>query len=223
MMISVLVVEDHHLVRQGICKLLEDDPNIQVVGEADNGEAAIQLVEQQKPNVLLLDISLPKLNGLEVLKKMNLPDGPTKVVILSMHGDMAIVQQALKDGALGYVLKQSVSEELLDAVRAAARGSLYLSAGVAAIFSNHLLNQRAHNPLDRLSPREKEVVAHIIDGKSMKQIAETLQSSIKTIEKQRLDAMRKLGVDNIASLVRLCLELDLRGIAKTEPPLDWPG
>jgi DNA-binding NarL/FixJ family response regulator len=208
-MIRIVVAEDQHIVRQGVCKLLEDLGEIQVVGEADNGLDAIRLTHELRPDVVVLDISMPGGDGLEALKQMKSSDPRPRVVILSIHADPALVEQALENGALGYVLKQSVSEELLDAVNAANRGSVYLSSGVSHILTHHSYKRRPQNPLDRLSPRELEVVSKIVEGRSTKEIADILHISIKTVEKQRRDAMRKLEVDNVASLVRVSLELGL--------------
>jgi DNA-binding NarL/FixJ family response regulator len=208
-MIRVVVAEDYHIIRQGVCKLLEDLGEIQVIGEADNGVDAIRLTRELQPDVLVLDISMPQMDGIQVLKELQGYIPRPKVVILSIHADLALVQQTLELGALGYVLKQAVSEELLDAVRAANRGSGYLSSGVSHILVNHSFTRQSQNPLDRLSPREREVVALIVAGRSTKEIADDLHTSVKTVEKQRRDAMRKLEVENVASLVRVCLELGL--------------
>jgi DNA-binding NarL/FixJ family response regulator len=208
-MLRIVVAEDHHIVREGVSKLLEELGDIRVVGEADNGEDAIRLIKLLEPDVLILDISMPQTDGLEMLKRIRTFPSKPGVVILSMYEDINLIQQALEYGALGYVLKQSVSEELLDAVRAVSRGSLYLSSEVSHILSDGILTQKPQNTLDRLSPREREVVEQIVAGKSTKEIARSLNTSIKTVEKQRRDAMRKLEADNIASLVRICMELGL--------------
>jgi DNA-binding NarL/FixJ family response regulator len=208
-MLRIVVAEDHHIVREGVSKLLEELGDIQVVGEADNGEDAIRLVKLLKPDVLVLDMSMPQTDGLETLKNMRTFSSKPRVVILSMYEDITLIQQALEYGALGYVLKQSVSEDLLDAIRAASRGSLYLSSEVSHILSDRTLTQKPKNALDRLSPREREVVEKIVAGNSTKEIAASLNTSVKTVEKQRRDAMRKLEADNIASLVRISIDLGL--------------
>ncbi len=208
-MIRVVVAEDHHLVRQGICKLLEEGNEIQVVGEADNGRDAITLARSLRPNVLILDVSMPKLDGLETLAELKATLPNQQVLILSMHADVGIVQQALQGGALGYILKQSVAGELLAAVRAVSNGSVYLSAGVSQVLTSNLNVAKPQNLLDRLSPRERQVIELIVEGYSIKEIALTMRTSVKTVEKQRRDAMRKLDVDNTASLVRVSMELGL--------------
>jgi DNA-binding NarL/FixJ family response regulator len=210
-MIRIVVADDHHLVRQGICRLLEEAGDLQVIGEADNGKDALQLTQLLHPDVLVLDISMSQLNGLDTLVQVTALTPSPYVVMLSMHADLDIVQQALQQGAIGYVLKQSVAGELLAAVRAASGGSVYLSSGVSQVLSKAYFESRSQNPLDRLSPREREVVELIVEGCATREIAERLHSSVKTVEKQRRDAMRKLEVDNVAGLVRVCLELGLTG------------
>lgn len=210
-MIRIVVADDHHLVRQGICKLLEEAGDLQVIGEADNGKDALKLTKLLHPDVLVLDISMSQLNGLDTLAQVKTLDPSPHVVMLSMHADLGLVQQALHQGARGYVLKQSVAGELLAAVRAASGGSVYLSSGVSQVLSKGFFDNRSQNLLDRLSPREREVIELIVEGRATREIADQLHSSIKTVEKQRRDAMRKLEVDNVASLVRVCLELGLKG------------
>jgi DNA-binding NarL/FixJ family response regulator len=208
-MIRVVVAEDHHLVRQGICKLVEDGGDIQVVGEADNGRDAITLSRSLCPDVLVLDISMPEPDGLDTLAELKATLPNQHVLILSMHADLGIVQQALRGGALGYVLKQSVAGELIAAIRAVSSGCVYLSAGVSQVLTSDVPVEKSHNLLDRLSPRERQVVERIVEGYSTKEIADSMHTSVKTVEKQRRDAMRKLEVDNTASLVRVSLELGL--------------
>jgi DNA-binding NarL/FixJ family response regulator len=207
--IRVVVAEDHHLVRQGIVKLLESAGDLSVVGEADNGTQAIELVTSLNPDVLVLDIAMPQCDGLETLVKIGFIRPKPQVVMLSMHADPSMIRQALQSGALGYVVKQSVADELLAAVRAANNGSMFLSSGISGVIANNFFAESPKNLLDRLSPREREVVKRIVEGYSTREIADGLRTSVKTVEKQRRDAMRKLEVDNLASLVRVSLELGL--------------
>ena len=208
-MIRIVVVEDHHLVRQGIVKLLESVSDLYVVGEADDGNQAIALTKSLHPDVMILDITMPQVDGFETLAEIGRMNPKPQVVILSMHADPSMIRQALRDGALGYVVKQSVADELIAAVRAANNGSLFLSSGISGVIANNFFAEGPKNLLDRLSPREREVAKYIVEGQSTREIAENLRTSIKTVEKQRRDAMRKLEVDNLASFVRVSLELGL--------------
>lgn len=204
-MINILVAEDFPMIRQGVCKILNDTDGFHVIAEADNGIDAIKLTQELQPDVLVLDISMPGMDGIDTLKQLMDFTPRPKVVMLSIHADLALIQKSLELGALSYILKQSVTEELQDAIRAANRGSVYLSSEISHVLMKHL----PKNPLDRLSPRESQVVAEVVAGKSAREIAHKLQTSVKTIEKQRRDAMRKLEVENIASLVRVSMELGL--------------
>lgn len=219
-MIRVVIADDHHLVRQGIVRLLESAGDLEVVGEANDGREAIELVRSLQPDVLVLDITMPNVDGLDVLERIGTISPRPQVVILSMHADPNLIRQTLRAGALGYVVKQSVADELLAAVRAARNGSMFLSAGVASVIATDVFTDHVQNRLDRLSPREREVVKHIVEGFSTREIAESLRTSVKTVEKQRRDAMRKLEVDNLASLVRVSLELglDIDKVARSQNP-----
>ena len=216
-MIRVVVVEDHHLVRQGIIKLLESANDLDVVGEADDGKQAIALAKSLRPDVMILDLTMPQFDGFQALAEIRRLELRPQVVILSMHADPGMIRQALQGGALGYVIKQSVADELIAAVRAARNGSIYLSSGISGVITNNFFAESPKNLLDRLSPREREVVKGIVEGYSTRQIAEGLRTSVKTVEKQRRDAMRKLEVDNLASLVRVSLELGLVAGKMTHP------
>ncbi len=208
-MIRVVVIEDHHLVRQGIVKLLESANDLDVVGEADDGKQAVALAKSLRPDVMILDLTMPEFDGFQALAEIRRLELRPQIVILSMHADPGMIRQALQGGALGYVIKQSVADELIAAVRAAKNGSIYLSSGISGVIANNFFAESPKNLLDRLSPREREVVQHIVEGYSTREIAESLRTSVKTVEKQRRDAMRKLEVDNLASLVRVSLELGL--------------
>jgi DNA-binding NarL/FixJ family response regulator len=208
-MIRIVVAEDHQLVRQGIVKLLESTADLEVVGEADDGIQAIALAKSPHPDVIVLDISMPNFDGFQTLTEVRKTSPCPQVVILSMHADPSMIRQALQGGAIGYVVKQSVADELLAAVRAARNGSMFISSGISGVIANNFFVENPQSLLDRLSPRERKVVKSIVEGSSTREIAENLHTSVKTVEKQRRDAMRKLEVDNLASLVRVCLELGL--------------
>jgi DNA-binding NarL/FixJ family response regulator len=208
-MIRIVVAEDHQLVRQGIVKLMESSADLEVVGEANDGIQAIALTKSLHPDVIVLDISMPEFDGFQTLAEVRKIIPKPQVVILSMHADPSMIRQALQGGAIGYVVKQSVADELLAAVRAARNGSMFISSGISGVIANNFFVEIPQSILDRLSPREREVVKSIVEGWSTREVAENLHTSVKTVEKQRRDAMRKLEVDNLASLVRVCLELGL--------------
>jgi len=217
--IRVVVVDDHGVVRDGVCRLLNDEEDITVVGEAATAASALHVIGEQQPDVAVLDLSIPDTDslltqpdhssGLELIEAIGhrLSDKPPAIVMLSMHGEMDIVRAAMRAGAIGYVVKHSVASELVAAVRAASMGSLYLCAEVAEVLTAAAV--RTSSPADRLSPREREVIHHVVEGRSSKEIAALLHTSQKTVEKQRRDAMRKLDVTNVAALVRVAIELDL--------------
>ena len=205
-MIRVIIAEDHHLVRQGIRALLEKQAHIQVVGEAQDGQEALELVQSMKPDVLLLDINMPRINGIEVTKRVRTAGLPTEVLILSMYEDESLVKKALRNGARGYILKKSITEELFYAVAAASQRRIYLSPELDKVVDFNSLQQNGHsNPLDeydRLTSREREVCQLIAEGNTNNEIAQQLGISIKTVEKHRANLMEKLSVQDVASLIR---------------------
>ena len=205
-MIRVILADDHHLVRQGIRALLEKVADIKVVGEAENGQEALALAETLAPDVLVIDISMPRLNGIQAAWQARERGMDTRVVILSMHSDETLVRQAVRLGASGYLLKRSVAEELPLAIRAAHRGEVYLSPAVGAIVADLLASPaRAAgetSAFERLSAREREVLQLIAEGHTNKEVAQLLQVSAKTVEKHRASLMSKLGVNDLAGLVR---------------------
>lgn len=212
-MIRVLIADDHKLVRQGIHVLLERAEDIEVVGEADDGFEALELAKRFEPDVVLLDISMPKLDGIQVLERMRPLQPSTKVVMLSMYSDDVLVRRALRLGARGYILKRSVAEEMLLAIRAATRDEIYLSPAVspqvvAAALSPSAVSQ-ATTPLEKLTPREMEVLALIARSKTNRQIAEEFSISAKTVDKHRTSIMSKLEVHNTAGLVRSAIRYGL--------------
>ena len=209
-MIRVIIADDHHLVRQGIHSLIEKAPDIEVIAEAEDGQHAIELVEKQVPDVLVMDISMPRLNGMQAAERVRALHLPTQIVMLSMHSDDLMVKQALRHGARGYLLKTSVTEELLLAIRAASKGETYLSPAISKTilddFLMHPTEREELSPVDRLSPREREVLQLIAEGKTNSAIAQLMKISVKTVEKHRASLMAKLKVHDMVALVRIAIK-----------------
>jgi DNA-binding NarL/FixJ family response regulator len=208
--IRVIVADDHHMVRQGIRSLLEKADDIEVVGEAADGQEAVELVKRLAPDVLVMDIAMPRLNGNQALGRIRAQGAATQVVMLSMYSDETLVRQALRNGARGYLLKRSVTEELLLAVRAASRGEIYLSPAISgSVVADYLTLQTdddASSPFERLTPREREVLQLISEGQTNSAIAQILTVSVKTVEKHRANLMSKLNVHDLAGLIRVAIK-----------------
>lgn len=209
-MIKIILADDHHLVRQGIRSLLEKADDIEVVAEAENGHEAIRLAEKFNPDVLVMDVAMPRLNGVQAAEQIRNLGLRTQVIILSMHSDEALVRQALQNGVKGYLLKNSVATELLVAARAAQRGEIYLSPAISKILVTDFVTGQtppdAPGGFDSLSPREREVLQLIAEGHTNKSIAEIMHVSVKTIEKHRASVMTKLNVQDLAALIRLAIK-----------------
>ena len=209
-MIRVVLAEDHHVVRQGIRALLEQTEDIEVVGEVEDGQAAVDVVQRLAPDVLVLDIGMPRLNGIQATAQVRTQQPATQVVILSMYSDETLVRQALRSGARGYLLKRSATEELLLAIRAASRGEIYLSPAITDTVLADFLAQPAGTAepelLDRLSPRESQVLQLIAEGRTNSEIAQIMQVAVKTVEKHRANLMAKLKVHDVAGLVRVAIK-----------------
>jgi DNA-binding NarL/FixJ family response regulator len=212
-MIKVLIVEDHQMVRAGLRALLEKAGGIEILAEASNGQEAVQLTQRHKPDVLIMDIRMPIMNGIQAAERIRELKLSVNIVLLSMYADASLVHQAIKCGAKGYVLKSSASDELLWAVQAASRGETFLSGPVSSMVVEQALHPRGNEeeaePFDSLSPREKEILQLIAEEHTSSEIADQLAISEKTVEKHRAHLMEKLGVRNLAGLVRLAVKFGL--------------
>lgn len=212
-MIRVLIAEDHLMVRAGIRALLEKAGDIHVMGEASNGQEAMEMTEALKPDVLIMDIMMPRMNGIQAAENIREMRLPTHILLLSMYSDEGFVHQALQCGVKGYVLKSSVSDELLWAVRAVANGKTYLSSLISEIVVESTIHPSSAlqdgDPLSYLSPREKEILQLIAEEYTSAEIGKMLFISEKTVEKHRTKLMEKLNVRNLAGLVRLAVKYHL--------------
>ncbi|MCC7054835.1 MAG: response regulator transcription factor [Gemmatimonadaceae bacterium] len=201
---SVLLVDDHALVRRGLASLLASDGRYTVVGEASNGEAALELIARHRPSLVLLDLSMPKLDGLGTLRRLRKVPRRPRVLVLSMYDDDQFVAQALSDGADGYLLKDAMDDELFEAMDAVVAGQRYLAAGINQVRIGNVSIQSSD-----LTSREREVLQLIADGQTTSQAAETLAISPHTATRHRANLMRKLGVHNQAELVRTAVQRGL--------------
>ena len=209
--IKVLIADDHAIVREGIRRLLASQDDMEIVGEAGDGSMALRQAKSLKPDVVLLDIAMPELNGLETIRLLKEAVPESKIVILSMHAKESYVHQALSAGACGYVLKASSSMDILNAVRAAHQDEYYLSSKIRAGVINSYLQSRRHTPTvrgyDLLTEREQQVFRMVVEGKTTKEIADILCVSTKTIEKHRGSITSKLGVHGRLDLLKYAIKI----------------
>jgi DNA-binding NarL/FixJ family response regulator len=213
-MIRVALADDHNLVRSGIRALLERLPEVEVVGEASNGREALALIAREKPDLALLDIGMPELNGLEAAPRVARESPRTRVVILSMHADEKHVAQALRAGVAGYLLKDSFADELPVLIRAVLRGETYLSPGISKqvveALRSRMSPETAEPSLpDPLTARQREILQLVAEGQSTKEIAATLGLSVKTVETHRTQIMNRLQIRDVAGLVRYAIRAGL--------------
>jgi DNA-binding NarL/FixJ family response regulator len=207
-MIRILLADDHSLVRQGFSMILEAQADMQIVGQAGNGREAVDLAAKLRPDVVVMDVAMPELNGIEATRRIIEASPRTRVLALSMHKDSVYVREVLRAGARGYLLKDSGDADLVAAVRAVAQGDGYLSPSVS---DSVLSDYRRHvtDPLDLLSSREREVLQMIAEGKTNKEIANSLNLSVYTVEAHRGRVMEKLNLHSTSELVRFALRSGL--------------
>jgi len=208
MPIRILLADDHSIVRDGLAALLEAEDDLEVVGHASTGRQAVAEAARLRPDVVVMDIAIPELSGIDATRQLLERSPDSKVLALSMHSDRQYVLELLRAGGLGYLLKGEGFAELTCAVRAVAKGRNYLSPSLAGLLVDQLLHP-AQEPgsgiWDQLSAREREVVQLVVEGLTSKEIAALIHVSPKTVESHRSRAMAKLGVDNIVQLVKLAI------------------
>lgn len=201
--ITVLLADDHSLVRRGFRRLLEDDEEMKVVGEASNGIEAIRLAQQLKPKVVVMDLSMPELDGVQATKEIVQHVPGTQVLVLSMHADDNYVRNALDAGAKGYLLKSAIDVDLIGAIKAVAEGQRFIGAGLRYV------TQEREDELNKLTAREKQVLQLIAQGKSNKEIATLLNLSVNTVSVHRANLMEKMNIHRTADLVLFAIRKGL--------------
>ena len=207
MPIRILLADDHVMFRQGLRVLLEQ-AGMSVIGEASDGQEALRLAHEHTPDVAVLDLAMPSLNGLETARRLRATLPQTKVVLLTMHPEEPYVLEALQAGAVGYVLKTQAAGDIVQAIRDALQGAIYLSSRVAHTVVQAYLTRSARSP-DPLTSREREIVQRIAEGQTTKEIASALGLSVKTVESHRSSLMRKLDIHETATLVRYAIRRGL--------------
>ena len=207
MSVRLLLADDHDLVRQGLKALLERQ-GFQVVGEASNGQEALRLAAKDKPDVAIIDISMPVMNGVDAAREMTKSSPKTKVILLTQHDEDQYVTEALRAGVRGYVLKNQAADDFVHAIREVCRGSVYLSPGISRTVVDAYLS-KTYDSTDPLSGRERQVLQLVGEGKSTKDVAVQLGISVKTAESHRARLMKKLDIHETASLVRYAIRRGL--------------
>ncbi len=208
MAVRVILVDDHEIMREGMCALLRKCEDIEVVGQAANGRAAVELVEQLDPDVVIMDIGMPNLNGIEATRQMKTQRPALKIMALSTHSDGTIVAKMIKAGASGYMLKESAFSELKEGIVTMLQGQVFLCRQISKVvfsdYINMLTNPKAVES-DGLSSREREVLQLVAEGHTTKEIAKILHLSPKTVDSHREHIMEKLGIRNVAGLTKYAM------------------
>lgn len=208
----IILADDHTIVRQGLRQLLMSERDFEIVGEAETGLEAVALVDRLRPDVLVLDVMMPEINGIEVARAVERRSPDTKVVILSMHDSEAFVVESLRAGVSAYLLKQTTSEDLVKAIHQAMKGQRYLSPSISDQLINNYMRQfedEAFDVYDTLTPREREIFNLVAEGYTNSQIADKLSISVRTVERHRTNFMHKLELESQTDLIRYAIQ---RGI-----------
>jgi two-component system response regulator NreC len=211
--ITIFLADDHTIVRQGLAKLLEVEPNFRVVGEAENGREAVNKVEELKPNIVIMDIAMPLLNGIEATRQIKKIHSQTKVIILSMHSHDRYISELFSLGASGYLLKDSTGTDIIKAINAALNGGTYLSPSISRrVIEDYLSLKKKSSKEDlysKLSNREREVFQMIAEGHSAREISEILFISPSTVKTHRSKIMEKLKIENISQLIQFAIRIGI--------------
>ncbi len=205
---KILLADDHTIVRQGLKLIISSHADLQVIGEAANGREVLELAEKLKPDVILMDVAMPELNGIEATRRLREVSPRTKVLVLSMHKEAVYVREILKAGARGYILKDAIDTELISAIQSVARGDGYISPAISGTLLSDY-RQNLTNPLDLLSSREREVLQLIAEGKTNKEVATRLNLSVYTVDSHRGKIMEKLNLHSTGELVRFAMKQGL--------------
>lgn len=214
--IRVLIADDHSLMREGVIALLEQTPGIAIVAEANDGLEAIRMIASHRPNLVLMDVGMKPLNGLDATERIKKEFPDVRVIILSMHANEEYVLRALRAGAAGYVLKDAKKQELVTAIESVAAGKTYLSRQVSRhVIDNYVRSVGAEtSPLERLTPRQREILRLIAEGRTNKEMAAILNVSIKTVDTHRMLLMQRLDIHDVAGLVRFAIKVGLVSLAQ---------
>lgn len=207
--IRILIADDHTLLRNGICALLENEPDIAIVGEASDGREAVHLADQLKPNVVLMDIAMPLLNGLEATRQIKREHPEINVLVLTMYDNEEYFREMLEVGASGYIIKRAAATELVSAIRAVYHGEAVLSPAITRLMLEDYLNhdtRRDRDDPNALSSREREVLQLIAEGKTSREIAEILNLSVKTVQSHRTNLMQKLDLHDRGDLIKYAIQ-----------------
>jgi len=217
MKIKILLADDHKILRNGLHALIEKQENLELIGEVENGQKAVQLTCELKPDIVIMDISMPDLNGIEATQQIIAKTTGVKVIALSVHSDKRFVAGMLKAGASGYLLKENTFEELVKAVHTVIEGNIYISPAILNIIVEDYvrnLPEDAQSENHLLTARERNVLLLLVEGKNMKQIASQLNISIKTVDIHRSHIMKKLGIQSIVELTKFAIRT---GLVSMEP------
>lgn len=206
MTIRVLIADDHGVVAEGLKHLIEAQQDLQVIGIVADGREAVRIARESQPDVVVMDLSMPELNGADATRAILERDPKCRVIVLSMYAEREYVRRALRAGAVGYVVKRSAAKELVEAIRAVYAGQRYLSPRIADVVIDDYSAEERDDPLSRLSAREREVLQLLAEGKTGAEIAQRLALSPKTVETYRARLVEKLGIRDVAGLVRFAIQ-----------------